>query len=445
MNVYRQMVEAIERAGGTVYQVGGSVRDAVMGVESDDMDSEVFGISFDQIIEAVSPFGAAKFMGAEFGIVSVTVDGEKFDFSIPRRDNKVGKGHAGFVSEFDPNMTIAQAAARRDFTMNAISMGTDGQIHDPFNGAADIRAGVIRHTSAAFSEDPVRVIRGIRFASRFGFRMARETAKVCGAIRSEFKDIDPNRMWKEWRKWAETCTVPSKGMAVMYASGWIWEWPEIAAMVGVPQNPRYHPEGSCYIHSCQVMDAAARICERDGIVGDERVVVMFGAMCHDMGKPVTTVQNENGDWVSPGHAEAGVEIAERFMRSISAPERIVVMVGEMVRFHMRHIDFSARSARRIATQMTAPIACIAAVIEADHSGRGTMPSGMPEAGAAFIEAMQAAAVEVANPFVMGRHMIERGVRPGPTMGAAIRATFEAQIEGSVTNFEEAIEFAMTFV
>jgi tRNA nucleotidyltransferase (CCA-adding enzyme) len=145
--------------------------------------------------------------------------------------------HAGFVSEFDPNMSIAQAAARRDFTMNAISMDTNGQIHDPFNGAADIRAGVIRHTSAAFSEDPVRVIRGIRFASRFGFRMARETAKVCGAIRSEFGDIDGNRMWKEWRKWAETARVPSKGMAVMYASGWIWEWPEIAAMVGVPQNP----------------------------------------------------------------------------------------------------------------------------------------------------------------------------------------------------------------
>lgn len=439
---YRAMVGAIEQAGGAAFQIGGSVRDRVMGIPSDDVDTEVFGLTYDQIIDILSAFGHAQFMGAAFGIVSVTVEGVKYDFTIPRLDNRAGKGRAGFRTEFDPHITIAQAAARRDFTMNAMAIGSDGQIHDPFNGQADIQAGVIRHTSAAFAEDPLRVMRGMRFASRFNMRLARETVRMAASVRSGFSAIAPERMWAEWAKWAMQSVRPSRGMTVMYQTGWVWEFPELADIIGVPQNPAWHPEGSVWEHTRQVVDAAASICDRDGIDGDDRMVIVFGALCHDMGKAVTTVRNERGEWVSPGHAELGAPIAERWMQSIGAPERIVRQVVEMVRFHMRHVNHSARGARRVAAEMTAPFHCLAAVIEADHSGRRPMPAGMPVTGAAFIDALHSARQQVAQPFVMGRHMIERGVSPGPHMGVALRAAYEAQIDGHVTCFEDAVAYAM---
>src|SRR5207245_4393471 len=131
--------------------------------------------------------------------------------------------------------------------------------------------------------------------------------------------LPKERIWTEWGKGAEGSS-PSSGLATLTFSGWLYEHPELADMFHCQQDPAWHPEGSAYVHTSYVVAAAATICEREGLGGDDRLVAMFAALCHDMGKPSTTVF-ERDRWRSPGHAEAGVPIARRFLETIGAPER----------------------------------------------------------------------------------------------------------------------------
>jgi tRNA nucleotidyltransferase (CCA-adding enzyme) len=194
--------------------VGGCVRDWLMGVPSKDVDVEVGGVDFPTLHQALAPLGATDVVGRSFGVIKVrTRDGREYDFSLPRRESKTGAGHRGFAVAPDPSLSDADAAARRDFTLNAIAWDpfTESLI-DPLNGVADLKARVLRHASPAFVEDPLRVLRGLQFAARFDLTLAPETAALCRSIADTYADLPVERVWHEWDKWATQAVRPSRGL-----------------------------------------------------------------------------------------------------------------------------------------------------------------------------------------------------------------------------------------
>src|SRR5215212_7369589 len=184
----RAMLDAIRRIGRPRL-VGGGVRDWLLGLAPKDFDVEVGGVDFETLRRVLSPFGATDVVGRSFGVLKVRsrASGTEYDFSLPRRESKTGAGHRGFAVEPDPTLSDADAAARRDFTVNAIALDPfTGALIDPHGGQRDLEARVLRHTGAAFVEDPLRVLRAFQLAARFDLTLAPETAELCRSIAHTF-------------------------------------------------------------------------------------------------------------------------------------------------------------------------------------------------------------------------------------------------------------------
>lgn len=415
--------QTLEAAGAEVWVVGGACRDTTMGFEPRDFDFECFGISKAEAVEACQAAGfAAKTAGASYGIVIATVAGEDVEISV-------GAG------------TVEDAAARRDITANAIYFRrSTGEWRDPFGGRADIAAGTIRATPG-FSQDPCRMMRAARFATRFGWTIEPETMATIRAMAGRMNEISTERIWPEFAK-AFEAERPGDFIRAMKAMGIVAAFPEIAAMDGCQQDPIWHPEGDAFEHTAHTMDAAAAICRRDGIAGEDRIAFVAGAMVHDFGKPETTVTTDDGRIASPGHAQVGAAIAERFFQRCEiATSQVAGRAIAMTAEHMTHVDPpTPRSARRMAVRIAArgaTVRDIERIIEADASGRPPIPAGMPESGRRMVQMAEAAGVADAAPqrIVQGRHVTPFGIPEGPRVGRIVRAAFEAQQDGAFFDTE----------
>jgi tRNA nucleotidyltransferase (CCA-adding enzyme) len=414
----RTILAAIAAAGGVPYRVGGAVRDAVAGQAPKDVDVEVFGLLTDALIDVLKRFGRVDTVGMAFGVIKLTTQERTYDFSLPRRDNKRGQSHRDFMIEVDLTMTAEEAAARRDFTMNSMALDIDDVLLDPFHGRADMQAKILRHTSAAFAEDPLRVLRGMQFAARFGMTLAPETARLAATLKGKF---------------------PAKGLEALEVSGWLSLYPALAALRGVQQDPEWHPEGDAWVHTKWVTDAAAQIADREALPRDERVALLLGALCHDLGKAVTTLFTR-GRWRSPGHDEAGATLARTFLASIGAPDKMIGMVTELTLHHMAHLYGvpSARMARRLGAKLTHVTPhLLGLVMEADHSGRPPLAPHMPVAATKLVALMEQEAGR-SKPLLMGRHLLELGLKPGPALGDLLHQAFEAQLDGAFADVAEGI-------
>lgn len=427
-----------------VLMVGGCVRDKLLGLPVKDIDLEVYGLSYEQIVQRLRRKGfRLGLVGKQFAVIKV---GPDIDVSIPRRENKTGTGHKGFAIEADPSMTFADAAARRDFTINAIGEDFEGRLTDPFNGTADLKKKILRATGPAFAEDPLRVLRGMQLAARFDLQMDAQTIEQCRHMADEFPTIARERLWVEWEKWATKSSVPARGLEVLRATGWIRFFPEIDSLIDVPQDPQWHPEGDCFVHTLHVCNAAARIAERDGNPPDLRALLLFSALCHDFGKALTTQQNDQGRWIAPEHAPRGVPLAESFLQRIHSPLALIERVRPLVAEHMVHIFTmdetpSDRAVRRLANRLhPASIRMLSQVIEADHSGRPPLPAGNPFTAWLEVAAKVAAAEKRPTPILMGRHLLARGHKPGPEMGEILKSAFEAQLDGTFETLEGALKW-----
>jgi hypothetical protein len=195
------VVERLRSAGGTPYVVGGYVRDQLLGLGSKDLDIEVHGIDADKTARTLRQLGKVDEVGKSFGVLKITHAGEDLDISLPRTDSKTGTGHTGFDVSVDPHMGIEKALARRDFTINAIAMDpTTGEIIDPYGGARHLEERRLVAVSDAFSEDPLRVLRGVQFAGRFGMTMDEQTAALSRSLDKEVAELPLERVWGEFEK-----------------------------------------------------------------------------------------------------------------------------------------------------------------------------------------------------------------------------------------------------
>ncbi|MBM3977701.1 MAG: hypothetical protein FJ299_12015, partial [Planctomycetes bacterium] len=214
------------------YLAGGCVRDHLLGLPVQDFDIEVHGVGYAELAAALSRHGRTDLVGRSFGVIKLTLPSKStHDFTLPRRDSKTAPGHKGFEIAIDPAMTPREAAARRDYTLNALMVEPrTGELLDFHGGRADLEARVLRHTSAAFADDPLRVLRGLQFCARFGLRAAPETLALCRSIRHTLAELAIERVCGEWTKWAEKGSTPSLGLGFLRDSGWLDGFGELATL-----------------------------------------------------------------------------------------------------------------------------------------------------------------------------------------------------------------------
>ncbi len=257
--------------GLKIYSVGGAVRDELLGLPVNDHDWVVVGSTpEDMVARGYTP------VGKDFPVFLHPHKHE--EYALARTERKTAPGYRGFAIHAAPDVTLEQDLLRRDFTINAIARDQDGKLIDPYNGIADLRAGILRHVSSAFSEDPVRILRAARFVARFGFNIAPETLSLMRAMvaNGEVDALVPERVWQELARGLME-KVPSRFFFTLRDCGALVKiLPEVDALFGVPQPPKYHPEIDCGIHTMLVLDDAAQ--------HDYPLEVRFSALTHDLGK-----------------------------------------------------------------------------------------------------------------------------------------------------------------
>ncbi|MBK9215567.1 MAG: HD domain-containing protein [Chloracidobacterium sp.] len=448
------LATAVRDAGGRAMLNGGCVRDPLLTPPqaSKDWDLEIYGVEAERLREIIARFGEVNVVGEAFAVYKV---GRHLDVSLPRRERKASRGHRGFIVEGDPSMSFEDACRRRDFTINAILKDPlTGEIVDPFDGQSDIARRTLRMVSPdTFAEDSLRVLRGAQFAARFEFEIEPETADVCRTI--DVTDLPRERIWGELEKLLLKARQPSIGLRWLYDLGVVDQiFPELASLVGVPQEPDWHPEGDVDVHTLMVCDEARRLI--DDLDRARQAAVMLGALCHDLGKPPTTEQID-GRIRSRGHDEAGVEptlsLLDRLgiftLDGFDVREQIV----QLVRYHLVPGEWhKAKSPvgdgafRRLARKVEPDL--LYRVAKADTLGR--YPQGDrskmifgSEAQEWFIEKVRSLQVEkrAPEPILKGRHLIELGLEPGPDFKRILDAVYELQLDGKIRDLEEAIETA----
>ena len=450
------LARVIQEAGGRALLVGGCVRDELMGNEPKDWDLEVYRLAPERLREILDSFGSVNAVGEAFTVYKL---GHDLDVSIPRRERKSGRGHRAFVIEGDPAMSVADATRRRDFTINAILRDPlTGELIDPFGGQQDIAARVMRAVSAeTFIEDSLRVLRAAQFAARFEFQIAPETVALCRTM--DLSDLPAERVWGEVEKLLLRARRPSVGFQWLKELGAIEKlFPEIQSLIGVPQDPEWHPEGDVFVHTLLVVDRARELI--DDLPYARQVTVMLAALAHDFGKPPTT-QFLEGRWRSRGHEDAGVEPATRFLDRMNVHtidgydvrRQVIALVREHLKpgeFYKKRDEVGEGAFRRLARRCEPDL--LYRVAKADSLGRNAVwvPRDKwygAEAQEWFVQRAKELDVErrPPEPLLLGRHLLELGVQPGPRMGELTRAVYEMQLDGRVRTLEDAIREARKLV
>ncbi|MFZ9889581.1 MAG: CCA tRNA nucleotidyltransferase [Myxococcota bacterium] len=439
--------------GGRPLVVGGAVRDHLLGHSPKDLDIEVYGLSLRDLEAALCRIGQVHAVGRAFGVLKVQVhnddSGSVFDVALPRRESKIGAGHRGFVVESDPGMSFVDAAARRDFTMNA--MGYDVQnsvLCDPYGGAADLAVGTLRHVSDAFDEDPLRVLRACQLAARFGLVIAPPTLSRCQHLGGELPSLPKERLWEEFKKLLLKSTMPSIGIWALVDTWDITLFPELQALMGCPQEPEWHPEGDVWVHTLMVVDEAAKLAHAERLDEEETLLCVLGALCHDLGKPTTTALVD-GRVRSVDHEAAGEAPTRSFLGRLGAPHLVVEETVAVVKDHLKPFQLwrerdsvGDAALRRLALRVSPRR--LARVARADFLGR-TTAEALADADEATpwllseAERLRVAAM-APRPLLLGRHLLARGIPPGKDMGALLRHAFEAQLEGEFTTVEAGLRW-----
>lgn len=449
LSVAHKISEKAKDRGWEVYIVGGFVRDSIFDCKSKDVDIEIFGPeSVEELIEFLQQFGDVDAVGKSFGVLKLNVDGVDLDVSLPRTESKIGRGHKGFVVKSDGKLTPFEASLRRDYTFNAMMLEVKKNsvnLVDLHNGKADLLNNRLRHTSPQFADDPLRVLRGMQFCGRFNFTAEEETVDLCRSLLPEFETLAKERLWTEFEKWAAKSVKPSRGLVFLQRTGWIKAFPELNAIIGVRQGKMHHPEGSVWQHTKLVVDQAAKIAIRENLSREDRIILLLAALCHDFGKAVVSVVKSDEIVNSVGHDIAGVELAQSFLESIDTPKDVVKKVCILVREHMNKAN-SHKSVRRLANRLDCvSIKMLTLLIEADCRGRAIKKEPSLKTVKTILRIAQELKVEddKPKPILMGRHLIEAGMKPGKEFGIILNDAFELQLDGDINNLEEAKEWLVS--
>jgi tRNA nucleotidyltransferase (CCA-adding enzyme) len=452
VSIAAEIARAVRERGGRALVVGGWVRDRLLGPgeaaeageAGKDIDLEVFGVPASDLPPLLAPFGKVEPIGQSFPVYKIGT----IDIGLPRRESKAGRGHKGFIVEGDPAMSIDEAARRRDFTINAISWDPlTGEYLDPFRGRDDLQRRVLKAVDLqTFGDDSLRVLRAMQFAARFELTLDAPTAALCRTIGLD--DLPSERIWGEIEKLLLRAQRPSIGFGLALELGVVDRlFPELKALVGCEQEPEWHPEGDVWVHTLMVIDQARR--RIDDLDRADRLIVMLGAVAHDFGKPATTAVLE-GRIRSMNHEEAGVAPAAAFLdrlniHSIDGKDVRGQVLG-LVAHHLKpgmlykvRDELTDAAFRRLAQK--ANLELLARLAKSDCLGR----TGYFDCSAMdwFLEKARDLGVDRSppKPLLLGRHLLELGMKPGPDMGALLKQIYEKQLDGEIKTTEEGITLA----
>ena len=451
-----ELLAGLRAAGGRPFIVGGSVRDAALGrPSSGDFDVEIYGLGPEPLRAALEAAGRVDAVGQAFSVYKVSgLDGldRAVDVSLPRRDSKVAAGHRGIAVVGDPELSVAEAARRRDFTLTAMLLdGLSGELLDPWGGLDDLAQRRLRAVDpASFGEDPLRALRAVQLAARFELVVDPATAALCASM--PVAELPAERIWGEIEKLLLESNRPSVGLRLLMDWGLAAAVaPELVPLVGTPQDPEWHPEGDVWTHTLLTADQAAGL--REGLDRPRALAVMLGALCHDLGKPGTTAI-EDGRIRSRGHEEAGVPptlaLLDRWnlhtLLGYDLRGQVVALVANHLKPGQLYADRSRVSdgaLRRLARRCEAEL--LYRVARADCLGR--TGDFRPVAMEWFLE--RARELEVTErppaPLIRGRDVVALGVAPGPRVGRILDAVYERQLDGEIASREQALQAARSLV
>ncbi|MBO5688659.1 MAG: CCA tRNA nucleotidyltransferase [Lentisphaeria bacterium] len=393
----RQIAEMIRNRGGRALLAGGGVRDLLSGRPLTDFDLEVYGLDAETLQKTVSAEFSIDTVGMSFGVIKVRH--LPIDIALPRRENKTGKGHRGFMITTVPDLSFAEAAARRDFTVNAIMCDPlTGEIIDPHNGRTDLQNQILRHVSEHFSEDPLRVLRGMQFIARFGFTPAPETVQLCRELSQA--ELAPERIGTEWDKFLLQGTHQVQAIAFLRDSGWLRFYPELAALPGY------------------FLDAVADALEhaashRTGKDADDRCIAA-AILCRYL------TEEEAASLL------AGIWRRNDLQKSAVALAKYAeIPAGPLP---------EDRSLRRLALTVER--------MDLLTQVSGCFFPAKEEESKRFQDRCQALDIWQAPPIpiLQGRHLIARGIKPGKRMGEVLQKCFEAQLDGVFAGETDALQF-----
>lgn len=433
------IVKAIDAAGGSAYLVGGAVRDLVLEREVKDIDIEIHGLELKTVEKLLSSFGPVDLVGKSFGVLRIhPLD---IDWSLPRTDSVGRKPEVSI----DPSMDIIKALKRRDLTMNAMAINMITlELIDPFNGISDMQAHLLRTPDTHFFvEDPLRFYRVMQFVGRFEMQPDAELNELCAHM--NLSGLSKERISDEFEKLLLKSSRPSLGLRWIANIGRMQELlPELGALIGVAQDPVWHPEGDAFEHTMQAIDAAAQLVYKDS---REKLIVMLAALCHDLGKASTT-QFVDERWRSYGHEQESAKVAKKFLPRITIKKELISIILTMVEYHMHVILFikddagpSAykRLAKKIAPDVTLEMLML--LTRADRRARNPQ-NGYPlsadhEADInIFVErAHNALVLQQPEPAIIhGRDFLDV-VDPGPILGKLVDRAYTLQIEHNIHDKE----------
>jgi len=436
----KELSALVHQAGGRLIMVGGSVRDLLHKTSPQELDLEVQGLTLPTIKSLLEKKYRLDEVGKAFGVIRLK--GLPVEIALPRTELKTGQGHKGFSITIDPYLPFEKAVMRRDFTINA--MGIDliqEKLLDPCHGRKDWENRLLKHVGPAFIEDPLRVLRAMQFVARFDLSVHVDTVKICQTMGME--ELPPERIYEEWKKLLLKGENITAGLKFLKNTGWLRYFPEIQALDGCPQEPEWHPEGDVWIHTLHCLDAFAQ-----ARIGDdwEDLVVGFAVLCHDFGKPLTTKIAEDGRIRSPMHEPEGEAPTRSFLSRLTNQVDLHDEVAPLVRRHLTprifYKDQASDGAIRRLARKVKRIDRLVRVAAADIAGRPPRKDEFPE-GPWLLQRAQELRVKDSEPkpIILGRHLIELGMKPGAEFGPILEKCFEAQLDGT---FDDLI-FGLVFL
>lgn len=426
MQMAREIAGLVSQAGGKTYLVGGIVRDSILGKENKDVDIEIHGIEVKKLEEILQTVGQPLEMGASFGVFGLK--GYDIDIAMPRKEEKTGKGHKDFKVDVDPYLGEYKAAKRRDFTINALMQDVmTGEIVDNFGGRADLEAGVLRHVSdETFAEDPLRVLRGAQFAARFELEIAPETLEISKQM--DLSDLASERVFGELSKALIKAQRPSIFFERLRQMDQLDVWfPQLKELIGLEQNPVFHPEGDVWNHTMRVIDEAAKLrSEANYPLG-----FMVAALYHDVGKIKFTALDETGRIRSIGH-EKDHDTLEEAIVKISNEHHLKHYVHNMMELHMRPNSLAAQTQNSKAYfklfDLAASPADLLLLAKADRLGSGS-DGDYAQVEALLREQLKAFEILMDKPYVTGRDLIEAGLTPGKEFSKLLEYAHKLRLSG----------------
>lgn len=435
-----KIAASVAQAGGRVYYVGGLVRDKLLGRENKDVDIEVHGVTPQKLEQILDSLGERTQMGASFGIFGLKH--YEVDIAMPRREQATGRGHKDFAVQVDPFLGTQKAAMRRDFTINALMEDVlTGEIVDHFGGREDAANGIIRHVNdVTFAEDPLRVLRAAQFAARFGFCVAPETVELCR--RMDLTALASERIFGELEKALRKAEKPAIFFEMLRRMDQLDHWfPELAALIGIPQEPAFHPEGDVWNHTMLVLNQAAQLRDQ----AEQPLWFLLAALCHDFGKAVA-IQDDHGRIRALGHEEAGIPLAKRFLGRMTREIKLHRYVANMVQLHMRPNIMAAQNSSRKAfarlfDQSVSP-ADLILLAQADALGR-TIDQDYAPTQAKLRAQLEDFNELMSRPYVKGADLLSLGFEPDTDFSEALSYAHKMRLAG--VRKEEALRQTAAFL